>query len=91
MTSLGDQARRRQGGRCACGCGAATDVIARVFDAKQWPELYDEPDNVIAMRARCWECHLVVPCVPIRATRHAQRFATTPAMRSYLREHFVVP
>ena len=77
----------RTGGYCACGCGkrAALEAPHHVFAKQRWPELINEPDNLIAAAPDCHARHETAHRrFPQYAVRRARRLATTDAMRAYL-------
>lgn len=77
----------RTGGYCACGCGkpAISTAPHHVFPKQRWPELINEPDNLIGVAADCHANHEVASKrLPRYAIRRAERLACTPAMKAYL-------
>lgn len=53
--------RRRQGGVCCCGCGRpiSPGLIGahHILPKARWPELVDEPLNVVGVFADCHASH----------------------------------
>jgi len=81
----------RTGGHCACGCGKPASITAphHVFPKSRWPELLNEPDNLIAANADCHARHeTAFKRFPRYAIRRAERLASTPAMKAYLDSHY---
>lgn len=81
----------RSGGRCACGCGGQVDPLNpacwhHVFPKQSYPELIDNPDNIVLVTVDCHANHeTAAKRLPMRVTRHAARLAEhDPAMRAYL-------
>lgn len=84
-------AYHRTGGRCACGCGRRVErhnpaCYHHVFPKQSWPELIDEPNNVVAVAVDCHANHeTAAQRFPRKVTRHAALLAEgDPAMREYL-------
>src|ERR1039457_3372305 len=82
----------RSGGYCACGCGKPVEpdnpacfhhVLPK--GTGKWPELADEPDNVVALAV---DCHANQEAGSKRLSRKviasAERLAVTPQMKSFL-------
>lgn len=84
-------ALHRTGGRCACGCGRPVEpsnpaTYHHVFPKQRWPELIDDPDNVVAVAVDCHANHEAASHrFPRRLTRHAALLAEgDTAMQDYL-------
>src|ERR1039458_7940195 len=65
----------RSGGWCVCGCGRRAQQGHHVFDKNRYPELVDEPDNIVAVARACHERHT-------SAMERLPRFAIASAERS---------
>ena len=50
-------AARRSKGHCACGCDSDPNSWHHIFPRSKWPELIDEPDNVVFIAALCHMRH----------------------------------
>lgn len=70
---------------CCCGCGRRATEWHHVFEQQHYPELADEPDNVVKVNPLCHARHTNrFRRLPRRAIRRAERLATTEKMKSYL-------
>lgn len=79
----------RSGGRCACGCSRPATEWHHVFDQARFPELVDEPDNVVAVATACHKAHTdAFRRLPRYAVRRAERLATTEMRKAYLETHY---
>jgi hypothetical protein len=82
-------ALERSGGLCACGCGWTATEWHHVFGQRLYPKLVDEPDNIVAVAARCHSAHTNwVRRFPRATCRHAERLAVTPKMQNYLDRNY---
>jgi hypothetical protein len=78
-------AKERTGGLCACGCGGYGWSPHHVFPRQRWPELIDEPDNVIYLDPGCHANHESGSRrVPRSAIRCSEHLARTEPMKRYL-------
>lgn len=79
----------RYDGLCACGCGDDATEWHHIFDQQHYPELADEPDNVVPVAPRCHRRHTDwLQLFPRAICVRAERFATTPSMENYLDRHY---
>lgn len=76
--------------RCACGCGRRADprnpaCWHHVLAKHLFPELFDEPDNLVLLAVDCHSSHeTAARRVPRRVIVRAERLATNPQRESYL-------
>jgi hypothetical protein len=84
-------AYHRSGGVCACRCGRRVErdnpaIYHHVFPKQRWPELIDNPDNVVCVAVDCHANHEVASRrLPRRVTRRAALLAEgNPSMLAYL-------
>lgn len=61
-----------------------------IFEVKHFPELVDEPNNVVAIARYCHDNHhAAFRRLPRKITRHAALLAEgDPPMEAYLRSHY---
>lgn len=75
---------------CACGCGWRVEprnpaCWHHVFAKHLFPELFDEPDNLVLLAVDCHSSHeTAARRVPRRMIVRAERLATNPQRESYL-------
>lgn len=82
-------AYERSDGYCACGCGRKASEWHHVFDQNHYPELVDEPDNILAVAEYCHRRHTdAVERFDRSICKRAERFAVTPSMENYLDNHY---
>jgi hypothetical protein len=75
---------------CICGCGARSQEWHHVFDQNRYPELADDPDNIVPVAARCHADHTSAKRrLPRFACRYAERLAVTPQMENHLARHYL--
>lgn len=75
----------RTEGYCACGCGKVATDPHHIFPKQRWPELVDEPDNVVAVYRPCHAAHENAHHRFSRSVcATAERLAVTEPMKAYL-------
>ena len=82
----------RSGGYCAAPkCGKQAVDNHHIFYTQAFPELADEPDNVIALCRRCHaDHHAASHRLPRSVCKVAERLASTPRMEDWLDRRYGV-
>lgn len=74
---------------CICGCGLPAQEWHHIFDQNAYPELADEPDNVVPVGFRCHAEHTNAKRrLPRSVCRYAEGLALTPQMERYLEREY---
>jgi hypothetical protein len=84
----------RQHGRCICGCGQpiASGPIGyhHIWPRQRWPELADDPANVVGVTADCHAKHesasRVLPCACVAVV--TEGIVVDNQMRAYFERHY---
>lgn len=83
------RAWRALAGACVCGCGRRATEWHHIFGQQQFPELADEPDNVVPVAATCHTAHTSARRrFSRRVCIRAERLATTAKRRAYLDRYY---
>src|SRR5437016_4640195 len=78
-------AYERTNGICAAGCGRNGSSWHHILPKQRWPELIDEPDNVILVCLLCHSRHEgAFKRLPRSAIRCVNRLVLDEPMRAYI-------
>lgn len=80
----------RSDGFCACGCGRRATEWHHVFTQQRYPELVDNPDNIVMVASPCHAAHTIAAKrFPRRVCKHAEtHLMMTPQMEAYLDRYY---
>lgn len=90
-----ERVRYRQRGKCACGCGRRIAPFPigfhHVFPKgdRMWPELVNEPRNIVGLAADCHANHETgMTRLPRSAVAIAEALVADARMGRYLETHY---